>query len=91
MSFFIFDLQFDLKFCFNPCRREMIDFSTVREFFQSVLQQANSLVSPANDHLLTPIQEHYGLGVITKKQGVSGQSMDPAKSVQLQKVEKDIR
>ncbi len=58
---------------------------------QSVLQQANSLVAPATDHLLTTIQEHYGYIANNKKQGVSGQSMDPAKTVQLQKVEKDIR
>ena len=58
---------------------------------QSVLQQANSLVAPATDHLLTTIQEHYGHIANNKKQGVSGQSMDPAKTVQLQKVEKDIR
>jgi hypothetical protein len=38
-------------------------------------------------------QEHYGLGAmaLTKKQGVSGQSIDPAKTVQLHKIEKDIR
>ena len=71
----------------------MFDFTLVRGLFQSVLQQANSLVAPAaNDHLLTTIQEHYGLGAaLTKKQGVSGQSIDPAKTVQLQKIEKDLR
>ena len=70
----------------------MFDLAYVRGLFQSVLQQANSLVAPANDHLLGTIQEHYGLGAaLTKKQGVSGQSIDPAKTVQLQKIEKDIR
>jgi hypothetical protein len=52
------------------------------------------LAVPGSDHLLTTIQEHLNLSgplALTKKQGVSGQSIDPAKTVQLQKVEKDIR
>lgn len=62
---------------------------------RSVLQQASSLMTPGNDTLLTTIQEHYTLGggqlALTKKQGVSGQSLDPAKSVKLQKIEKDFK
>ena len=62
-------------------------------FFQSVLQQASSLMS-GDDHLLTTIQEPYSMAgqlALTKKQGVSGQSVDPAKKVHLNKIEKDFR
>ena len=43
---------------------------------QSVLQQASSIMSSGDDHLLTTIQEHYTMAgqliSLTKKQGVSG-------------------
>jgi len=62
---------------------------------RSVLQQASSIMSSGDDHLLTTIQEHYTmagqLSSLTKKQGVSGQSVDPAKSLQASKLDKDFR
>ena len=52
-------------------------------------------MSSGDDHLLTTIQEHYTmagqLSSLTKKQGVSGQSVDPAKSLQASKLDKDFR
>ncbi len=44
--------------------------------------------------LLSTIQEHYTMAGqlnINKKQGVSGQSVDPAKSFKMNKVDKDFR
>ena len=47
---------------------------------QSVLQQASSIMSSGDDHLLTTIQEHYTMAgqliSLTKKQGVSGKDKD---------------
>ncbi len=66
-------------------------------FSQSVLQQANTIMSTGEDHLLTTIQEDYSMaGAVAssanKKQGVSGKSVDPGQSVKLPKVlEKDFR
>ena len=51
-------------------------------------------MSTGEDHLLTTIQEHYsmaGQASQAKKQGVSGKSMDPGKTVELPKVEKNAR
>ena len=62
--------------------------------FQSVLQQATSLMTTGEDHLLTTIQEHYSMAgqlSLAKKQGVSGKSIDPMKAVTVNKVEKDHR
>jgi hypothetical protein len=47
---------------------------------QSVLQQASSIMSSGDDHLLTTIQEHYTMAgqliSLTKKQGVSGKNVN---------------
>ena len=52
-------------------------------------------MNSGDDHLLTTIQEHYTMAgqliSLTKKQGVSGQSVDPAKSFTAPKLDKDIR
>ena len=62
---------------------------------QSVLQQATSIMSVGDDHLLTTIQEDYSMAGAAsgtnKKQGVSGKSLDPGQSVKLPKTEKDFR
>eukprot|EP00095_Tigriopus_kingsejongensis_P001110 maker-scaffold622_size123092-snap-gene-0.20 protein:Tk01110 transcript:maker-scaffold622_size123092-snap-gene-0.20-mRNA-1 annotation:"cgmp-dependent protein" len=53
---------------------------------KSVLQQASSIMSNGDDHLLTTIQEQYSMAgqlSLAKKQGVSGKSLDPGKSRQL--------
>jgi len=63
---------------------------------RSVLQQASSIMSSGDDHLLTTIQEHYTMAgqliSLTKKQGVSGQSVDPNKKLaDGGKLDKDFR
>lgn len=61
---------------------------------KSVLQQASSIMSTGDDHLLTTIQEQYSMSgqlSLAKKQGVSGKSLDPGKSVNIPKVDKDFR
>lgn len=62
---------------------------------RSVLQQASSIMSSGDDHLLTTIQEHYTMAgqliSLTKKQGVSGQSVDPNKEKIGAKLDKDFR
>ena len=63
--------------------------------FQSVLQQAASVMNSSDDPLLTSIQEHYTMaGQLinqAKKQGVSGQSTEASKSLAMVKSEKDFR
>ena len=60
-----------------------------------MLQQATTLMSSGDDHLLTTIQEHYSMSgqqaSFAKKQGVSGKSLDPDKAVKIKKTEKDFR
>ena len=60
--------------------------------FQSVLQQASSLMSQGEDHLLSSIQESAGLSAIVnnKKQGVSGQSGQAAQNIKIDKHHKDF-
>jgi len=63
---------------------------------RSVLQQASSVMSASDDHLLTTIQEHYSMAgqnnlASNKKQGVSGKSIDPGASLAMQKIEKSAR
>ena len=64
---------------------------------QSVLQQASSVMSTSDDsNLLTTIQEHYTMAgqliSLTKKQGVSGQSVDPGRTpLEKPAGEKDFR
>lgn len=66
--------------------------STELHKLRSVLQQAASVMNNSgDDHLLSTLQEHCNPMTLTKKQGVSGQSVDPAKSFQAPKTEKDFR
>merc|ERR1719471_2301500 len=59
---------------------------------RSVLQQASSLMSQGEDHLLSTIQESTGLSVaMNKKQGVSGQSLAVSRDVNIVKHNKDFR
>jgi len=62
---------------------------------RSVLQQATSLMSQGDDHLLSTIQDNYGMGGHgnnnNKKQGVSGQSASMSSNVAIQKHSKDFR
>merc|ERR1712213_102231 len=64
---------------------------------RSVLQQASSVMSTSDDsNLLTTIQEHYTMAgqliSLTKKQGVSGQSVDPGRTpLEKPAGEKDFR
>ena len=57
------------------------------------MQQASNLMTKGDDHLLTTIQEHYSMSgqQLEKKQGVSGKSIDPGKSMNIPKVDKDAR
>jgi len=60
---------------------------------RSVLQQASSLMSQGDDHLLSTIQENHGISHIAqqKKQGVSGQSLAVSHDLQITKHSKDFR
>jgi len=60
---------------------------------RSVLQQASSLMSQGEDHLLSTIQENHGMSQIShnKKQGVSGQSLAVSRDVKITKHNKDFR
>lgn len=60
---------------------------------RSVLQQASSLMSQGEDHLLSTIQENHGMSPIShnKKQGVSGQSLAVSRDVKITKHNKDFR
>lgn len=60
---------------------------------RSVLQQASSLMSQGEDHLLSTIQENPGMSHISqqKKQGVSGQSLAVSHDHQITKYNKDFR
>jgi len=60
---------------------------------RSVLQQASSLMSQGEDHLLSSIQESAGLSAIVnnKKQGVSGQSLAVSRDVNIPRHNKDFR
>jgi len=61
---------------------------------RSVLQQASSLMSAGEDHLLSTIQD-YGVGGHgnnnNKKQGVSGQSLSLSSTISIPKHNKDFR
>jgi len=60
---------------------------------RSVLQQATSLMSGGEDHILSSIQETTGMGATShnKKQGVSGQSMAVSRDLKVTKHSKDFR
>lgn len=61
---------------------------------RSVLQQANSLMSAGEDHLLSTIQDNYGMtshANNNKKQGVSGQSLAHSSNISIPKHNKDFR
>merc|ERR1719346_866009 len=60
---------------------------------RSVLQQASSLMSNGEDHLLSTIQESTGVGAAShsKKQGVSGQSLAVSRDLKVAKHSKDFR
>jgi len=61
---------------------------------RSVLQQASSLMGRGDDHLLNTIQDPYSVAgqiALTKKQGVSGQSVAVSHDVQIDVHEKDFR
>ena len=52
-------------------------------------------MNSGDDHLLTTIQEQYTMAgqliSLTKKQGVSGQSVDPGKTLEKPSAQKDFR
>merc|ERR1719225_1468023 len=60
---------------------------------RSVLQQASSLMSAGDDHILSSIQETTGVGAAShsKKQGVSGQSLAVSRDLKVAKHSKDFR
>jgi len=61
---------------------------------RSVLQQASSLMARGDDHLLNTIQDTYSVAgqiALTKKQGVSGQSVAVSHDVHIDVHEKDFR
>lgn len=63
---------------------------------RSVLQQAPAVMNSSDDsNLLSTLQEHYTMAgqliSLTKKQGVSGQSVDPGKTLEKPAGEKDFR